>query len=1257
MTNALSVAQRARLERLVSQVRRLLERDLAAELAGRYGIDADGTVAAEGALGPDAVASLAARREIEGVIRHLHGEVHGPAAAVSRLLREAVFTHLNRLVAIRIAEGLGLLPPSLAGNRSSRGFRDLLEAVPLLACDATGGYWTYLRLCGDELAADVPVLFDPRDPLLALAPGPGALDEIARGFADPANARMWTAPDCLGWVYQFFNSKDERTAMREESAAPRGSWELAVRNQFCTPRYVVDYLAQNSLGRCLIEADPASPLLRDLPLLIDPPAQAGESASLDEISVLDPACGSGNFLLGAYDLLERAWNHVGVSPGEAAPSIIRSLWGIDIDPRCVQVAAAAIVFRARQSCPEGALPRPNVVCARSLSSDMTGLERMLSSLPGIQRSLIGCLIETVRTAPVLGTLLKAEEEVTAWATAAEPPSGLEACENDLVARLNALARAVDASPAERLFATRAEDAIRFVRALRQRYDAVLMNPPFGEPVANTRPYLKDRYPWIPAKDSNLLAAFVGRGLELCKPSGYVGAITSRSGLFLATFADWRSRVLLANRLIALADLGLGVMEQAMVEAAAYVIGPGRPVPGQVSAFIRVLNESDRSAALTEATARTRAGGSDPRVFRVDSELRSVPGAPVAYWMHPSLRKLFTDLPPTEGHAAEVRQGLATGDDFRFVRAIWEVAPGRIARSRDETLDGRRWCPFAKGGAYSPYWADVHLVVDYQDGGVRLRGSGRSVIRNAGYFFRAGLTWPRRTQGGFNPSVLPGGCVFADKGPSLFARDGQRTLALLGWLLSRPAGALLASTVTFGSYEVGAVQRLPWPGERLSARDLARLESLAAEAAAARAAMDTADETTRRFVAPVVHNGPLAEAAEAAYRWSEDSALRAIDASGEIDDLLAAALSLDQAARRYLDEEMGPHVARYPDRPVDPAQLGQWFSGDAAILVAQASKMAARGYIADQRLELMSRGLGARPRRIVETRRRMRLSPPGHMRRVAEDTLSYLLGCVFGRWDIRLARDQARAVPQAPLFELVPACAPGMLTGPDGLPASECPDGYPLRLPPTMLVVDEPGHDWDVEAALLKAAAVLWEDPAQRLMEMAETLGWPTIRDYLRRDFFKSHLRRYTRSRRKAPVYWPLYLPSGAWGLWLYAATLCRETLFAVARAASDRLSAADGEIRRLQGERITGGVGRSAREVAAALGAEEKLLRELRWFRDEAEQIAALGWDPDLDDGIVLNAAPLAGIFPGWKDATAARAEIKAGKYPWAHVSCWAGSL
>lgn len=1279
MTTALTTEQRTRLESLVSRARRLLEEDLAAQASGRFGIDADGALADPESLRLD-TSSLAAWRDLVGVIEHLSAEGESRSSAVARLLREAVFTHLNRLVAIRIAETLGLLPASLAAGRRSQGFLDLCELAPLLRGDDTGGYWTYLQLCGDELAGDVPALFDPRNPLLALAPSPRALDALVDVLADAADAELWEAPDCLGWVYQFFNRKEERDAMREESrSAPRSSRELAVRNQFFTPRYVVDFLVQNTLGRRLLESDPESPLASELHLLVDPPGEPGASLDLDDLAVLDPAVGSGHFLLGAFDLLERAWEVAGVSAAEAAPRIVRSLWGVDIDVRAAQVAAAAVMFRARRHCRDGVLPRPNVITARALParSDQVGLDVELT--PAHVRTL-DALTTAMARAPELGSALKVEAEFETQIRHGDFGRGVERNgqtvlglteeafaeeEASLLAAVQRLADQTTSSAAERLFAAEASDALRFVEAMRRRYDVVLMNPPFGEPIAGTKPYLRAAYPWAPSR-VDLFAVFVGRGLELCKADGYVGAITSRAGLFHVTFKNWRQEVLLSHRLMTLADLGYRVMAEAKVEAAAYVVAREAPKNDHCTVFVRLLKGRDKAPALAEAIAHQRAGVADDRVYRLPlAELSQVPGSPIAYSMSPAIRRLFSDL-PAMSRGAHVKVGLQTGDDGRFVRTFWEVDPRRVIRSQAETRSVGRWAPFAKGGEYGQYWSDINLVVDWERDGERLRTFDGAVVRNQQYYFRSGLTWQRRTNSAMSLRVLPAGCVFADKGPAIIA---GHALSLLAWLNSRYVRLLIDATSAGGeqdkadmsrSYEVGILASLPDPtGLDPTLRgDLARL-ALAAARLGAQA--DELDETTRRFVAPALLHGDEAsipERARRAFRLGLARALEVIEAHDEADRLLRAVLDPAGSAEEALYEADGPLVTDLPAGAADPNLLARTMSQVVAETTARrgiARWIGLQHHTADRRLELAAVAEGRSPRTLLDAAA-PDLLPPEEPRRTADDLVSYLMGVALGRWDVRIGRDPSRTPARPGLFDPVPVCSPGMLVGDDGFPTSQAPSGYPLELPSQRLLIDQPGDPWDLEAAIARAAAVLFADPTAVLQELASILG-RNLRQHLRRQFFRDHLTRYTKSQRKAPIYWPLYVPSGAWGVWIYAPAFSRETLFAVVRTAAGRLDAAEAEIRRLRRERDAGGAGRSAREVVTLQEAEENLAEELRRFREEAERIAGLEWEPDLDDGILLCAAPLATLFPAWRDAAIARDELRAGKYPWATVSRWAGRL
>jgi hypothetical protein len=251
---------------------------------------------------------------------------------------------------------------------------------------------------------------------------------------------------------------------------------------------------------------------------------------------------------------------------------------------------------------------------------------------------------------------------------------------------------------------------------------------------------------------------------------------------------------------------------------------------------------------------------------------------------------------------------------------------------------------------------------------------------------------------------------------------------------------------------------------------------------------------------------------------------------------------------------------------------------------------------------------------------------------ARDVISYLVGAAFGQWDVRIP------APERVLHGKFEDLPPGVL-------------------------VDEPGHRLDIEQRLLAAAkVVLDEDVEEIVAEAMRELGYDSVRAYLRAGFFEDHLKRYSRSRRQAPIYWPLGVPSGRWTVWLYAPRLTRELLVEVVDLARAKAApptglhavGSDGSRRReaavgLRSQSPAGGAVPGARD--------ETLIFEVEGFLAEAERIVALGWVPNLDDGAVLCAAPLADLCPSWPDLQRYRQELKAGSYPWASAARWARDL
>jgi hypothetical protein len=269
---------------------------------------------------------------------------------------------------------------------------------------------------------------------------------------------------------------------------------------------------------------------------------------------------------------------------------------------------------------------------------------------------------------------------------------------------------------------------------------------------------------------------------------------------------------------------------------------------------------------------------------------------------------------------------------------------------------------------------------------------------------------------------------------------------------------------------------------------------------------------------------------------------------------------------------------------------------------------------------------------------------------AHTTISVALGVVFGRWDIRIALDPSLAPKLPDPFAPLPACPPGMLQNADGRPAEpkDVPPDYPLRISwPGILVGDE-NHPEDIVTRVRGALEVIWKGRADAIEhEASELLGVKNLRDYFRRPagFFADHLKRYSKSRRQAPIYWPLSTAKGSYTLWIYYHRLTDQTPHTVlADFVDPKLKSVRSEISAL-------------RESDTHRNRLEELLdleRELADFHTEIERIIKLPWKPNLNDGVLITASPLWKLFhlPKWqKDLKACWEKLEKGEYDWSHLA------
>lgn len=1408
------------LARTVGTCRRRLVDDVTDQLRGMYGLHPDGTVLPIEQLtylSPDQATAASRLRDLQEHYAAGAAVADGDRrkAAFERMTLEIAFTALNRLAALRLCEERGLVVECVRKGTASDGFQ-MFERI---SGGALGGrfdaYRVFLECLFDELALDLGVLFDRNTPQSAIFPTERCVEDVLTELNKEELSHLWTEDETIGWVYQYFNPPEERRAMRDASQAPRNSRELAVRNQFFTPRYVVAFLTDNTLGRIWYEMRKGDTALKDKcrflfrrpnEIFVAPeesaPAAALSEAELSreellkkpayiehrhkkdprDLRVLDPACGSGHFLLYAFDLLEpiyeEAWADTESPCSEvtgrplreefesldglrrATPKLIieHNLHGIDIDPRAVQIAALAIWLRAQKTWKSlGVKPnerpqitRSNIVTAEPMPGEDDMRREFTESLkPKVLGQLVDVAFEKMRLAGEAGSLLKIEEEIkdvvaearTQWIqgprleqaelfpdllrpkleqqqlrfdlTGVTEGEFWEQAEDRILSALKLYAEQRESGHGtrRRLFANDAARGFAFINLCRQRYHVALMNPPFGDASVPSKPYINEVFG---DTKGDVYKAFVECFEGRLVAAGYLGVISSRAGFFLGLSEDWRTRVILRLfRPIAIADLGIGVLD-AMVEVAAYVLrslstqesrdltlslvtalrtvncdSQGRfslpkwqaargglkrhqasaelerleehgfvqrcigdvarykPVWQEVNGVkappppvypplmcIRACDDEDKGAALLE----TLDSSCDARLFACNPIVfSSLPGQTFGYWISSRVRKLFTSFPLFQDSSD--RLACITnpaGNDARYFRCFWEPPPERIGRTR-------RWVLLAKGGEFSRYYADQHLVVDWDDNIGSYRGflgtPHRPLIRPASVdnFFRCGLTYSRRSQKGFSVRALPANSVFHDKGPGLFAPTIQ-LLPLLAVFNSGLYSSLLSLQMAFGSYEVGVIQRTPMPdsfgelGEPLTA--------LALQAWLERRRLDTVISTSHAFVAPalVLANGEgLADRAAKWERQLQESELTLAHVQAEINLLTLRLYGLSEV------DQSGLNLA-------GPSDAGEADDDEGESVV-----------------------------------------PPGALAYVSE-LLDYSFGAVFGRWDVRFALDGSLAPNPPNPFAALPVCAPGMLVQPNGLPAEpDCivsdewlrarPDAnslpcenavrntaisnssYPLEVLWEGILVDDSGvggtlpHAHDLVQRVRLVLELLWKDKAHEIeQEACEILEAVDLREYLRKPaaFFQEHLKRYSKSRRKAPIYWPLSTASGSYTIWIYYHRLTDQTIYkAVNLYVEPKIAEVERGVTRLEGE-LKSASGRETAGLTDQLSEARSFLSELRAFREELLRIAALPYRPNLNDGVIINAAPFHKLFRlrSWaKDTEECWKSLAKGDYDWAHLA------
>lgn len=769
------------------------------------------------------------------------------AKGYDQVMEEVAYTWFNRFIALRYMEVNNVLPSHIrVFSDASGAFKpEILADVLHLELDGldkqkvtayieqnqTDDLYRYLLLTQcNALNAALPGMFERLGSYTELLLPNNILkaDSILGRLVSDIPEEDWhDQVQIIGWLYQYYITElNEKVYGGKMSKSKVPKELLPAATTIYTPDWAARYMVENSLGRLVIntqcatdseevriEKEKAFAEKMGWKYFLPEAAQESEvraqlkkiniHQSPETLKIIDPCMGSGHILVYTFDMLVQIYEANGISQRDAAQSILQNnLYGLDIDDRAAQLAYFAVMMKARQ------------YDRRILSR---GIQPHLYSIPEsediseeiwnyfeTEKQLAKRLWETFRDAKEFGSIVVfdfSSEEIE------ELRRRLE--------QLEQTAKTGDIS--DRSYANQVlkkiEPLLQVAEVLVQKYDVVVTNPPyFGSsrfsPVLDK--YVKKHYKDV---KSDLSMAMYQKALrDLVKPNGFVAFITTTSWMFLSSFEKLRQFVNEHYSIYSIVDFGTELFDGKVGH---------NPIVAWVTRSLKV--DYKMTAVRLVDFCYSRRDEKEPEFFNVEnrytaqqSNFSKIPGSPVAYWVSDAMLNCFTDGNSLR-NIANPRQGLATGENDRFVRMWYEVAEERLyfnAHDRKEALQSnKKWFPYNKGGDFRKWYGNNDCVVNWENDGFDLKqaseikGAKKAYLRNIDTYFLKSITWSKISSGTIAFRYKPFGHIYDVAGTSIFS-DHDKLIYLLAFCNSKVAMSIAKILSPTINYEVGHIASFP-----------------------------------------------------------------------------------------------------------------------------------------------------------------------------------------------------------------------------------------------------------------------------------------------------------------------------------------------------------------------------------------------------------------------------------------------------------------
>ena len=1243
------------LVRFVAAAKDLLMSNVTAMLQQHYGIwKDDGHTIAVTQLSNQDTETIHTAKMLRERLRHIKSTLPEAAAnkdraAVEQLIAEQAFTILNRFCALRMCEERELILPSVGNGFASAGFAAYDYIAQQLQLPQYERYKMYIQSVFDELSIELPSVFDRYSPYGLIFPDEQTLMQLfdllnsndLKGWYDEQNnitVNFWKEDETLGWIFQYYNSDEERRAMREASDKPRNSREMAVRNQFFTPEYIVRFLTDNSLGRIWYEMTRgqsriAEEQCRYMDIRPNEVIAHREIKEPTEIRTLDPTCGSMHFGIYVYEVYEYiyldAWdNHPQLlhdlravnsrdSFRKLIPSLIleHNIYGCEIDPRALQLAALSLWLRAQRSYSEmNILPaarplilRSNLVLAEAMPGNRRLLEGLMGELEQPMQRLIKKVWEKMKYAGEAGLLFKMEQEIDAeieylrqnWAmvnqyryatlfSSDEERARIEAENatrkalkqnkegffNEVTIRLKEALQRLSSQLSEEegyentLFSDDATRGFAFIELCQKRFDCIVMNPPFGESSVNTTTYLEQHYPaWC----RSLVCAFFDRMQEMLTDGGELGAIFDRTVMKNSSYERYRLKNL-CGFISCCADTGWNVLD-ANVETSTLVVE--KAISDRDGIFMDLLNIDPevKKDKLLELIDALKCGQPSKRTYIAKSQdFSNLVNAIIGYYFNSNILKYFSNKNVVD-RGLKARQGHACVGEIQY-RLFYELT------------NFREYYHLFGGGDFSMFYMPYNDLVAWKREGEAIKAHRSFRNSSAAYQFKKGIGFGRRGLI-LDAQVLKNDFIFNSVGLAFPALSTIHSLIGLSFINS------IISQYTLNLYagqhkQAGYLNLLPMPDYASRQSDIEEI-------------VYTIIEIKRRFFS------------------LDETNLEYHGLLAQFDTLHTIGLALER-----LQQDLTARNIEYLELVKQNDDLWMELAG---IAPESDFRHTLNNYKSLRSYEELISIDGATSQNVLDCRV------------MAQEIVQELVGMAFGRWDIGYAQHKKPLPEFGDVFDALPFMPEVSLKNPDA--------DYPVNVPTDGILSNDPSSDLCLAARVREVIHLIWgQDRADDIeYELCGLIGCNSLQAYFENanGFFAYHFKRYTKSHRKAPIYWPVSSADGNITYWVYYPKLSHNTLPALVLKLRHEVT----------NERNAINAALAAHDREAENEHRERLL-QIEDMMHRLEELNNRGYKPNHDDGVPVTAAPLAAFFQlrVWRQECEQNLEkLDQGEYDWSHLA------